>query len=166
MAEVSQYGTFAVAVFSRSQDAGACRCLVGGCGRIFLLGHQHGDDTLAFFEHHAAHPTAAATDGADIVFIETHRFATVAEEHHIVVAIGERCADEVVALVQVDPDGLTPITWADKDASIGQWAITPGIDFGEYRAHEHVRFAYTRPIERLREGVRRIQGFLQRSQRA
>lgn len=50
-----------------------------------------------------------------------------------------------------------------EDAGV---AITPGIDFGEHRAHEHVRFAYTRPIDRLREGVRRIQGFLQRSQRA
>jgi len=50
-----------------------------------------------------------------------------------------------------------------EDAGV---AITPGIDFGEYRAHEHVRFAYTRPIDRLRESVRRIQDFLQRSQRA
>ena len=50
-----------------------------------------------------------------------------------------------------------------EDAGV---AITPGIDFGEYRAHEHVRFAYTRSIDRLRESVRRIQDFLQRSQRA
>jgi aspartate/methionine/tyrosine aminotransferase len=40
-------------------------------------------------------------------------------------------------------------------------AITPGLDFGEHRAHEHVRFAYTRPIERLREGVHRIAAHLQ-----
>ena len=39
-------------------------------------------------------------------------------------------------------------------------AITPGIDFGAHRAHEHVRFAYTRPVARLREGVRRIAEFL------
>ncbi len=39
-------------------------------------------------------------------------------------------------------------------------AITPGIDFGAHRAREHVRFAYTRPVERLREGVRRIAGYL------
>lgn len=39
-------------------------------------------------------------------------------------------------------------------------AITPGIDFGAHRAHEHVRFAYTRPVERLREGVRRIAEYL------
>ncbi len=41
-------------------------------------------------------------------------------------------------------------------------AITPGIDFGSHRAHEHVRFAYTRPVERLREGVRRISAYLGR----
>ena len=39
-------------------------------------------------------------------------------------------------------------------------AITPGIDFGVHRASEHVRFAYTRPVERLREGVRRISEYL------
>lgn len=39
-------------------------------------------------------------------------------------------------------------------------AITPGIDFGSYRAAEHVRFAYTRPIDRLQEGVERIARFI------
>jgi aspartate/methionine/tyrosine aminotransferase len=39
-------------------------------------------------------------------------------------------------------------------------AITPGVDFGTHRAREHVRFAYTRPVERLREGVRRIGEYL------
>jgi len=35
-------------------------------------------------------------------------------------------------------------------------AITPGADFGEHRAREHVRFAYTTDLASLREGVRRI----------
>ena len=35
-------------------------------------------------------------------------------------------------------------------------AITPGVDFGSYRASEHVRFAYTNSIDRLQEGVARI----------
>jgi len=39
-------------------------------------------------------------------------------------------------------------------------AITPGIDFGEYLAAQHVRFAYTTSIENLREGVRRLQAYL------
>lgn len=41
-------------------------------------------------------------------------------------------------------------------------AITPGIDFGEHRAREHVRFAYTRPVAVLEEGVRRIAAYLER----
>jgi aspartate/methionine/tyrosine aminotransferase len=35
-------------------------------------------------------------------------------------------------------------------------AITPGIDFGSHRARSHVRFAYTRSLEGLEEGVARI----------
>ena len=39
-------------------------------------------------------------------------------------------------------------------------AITPGIDFGGYRAERHVRFAYTTSLEQLRNGVERIRQFL------
>jgi len=39
-------------------------------------------------------------------------------------------------------------------------AITPGIDFGDHEANKHVRFAYTTSIENLREGVRRIEEFV------
>ena len=41
-------------------------------------------------------------------------------------------------------------------------AITPGVDFGANAPERHVRFAYTSSIERLREGVARIKGFLDR----
>lgn len=36
-------------------------------------------------------------------------------------------------------------------------AMTPGTDFGDYRARDHIRFAYTQPIERLQEAVHRLQ---------
>lgn len=39
-------------------------------------------------------------------------------------------------------------------------AIAPGVDFGAHEAAAHVRFAYTRPVEALREGVARIAKFL------
>ncbi len=39
-------------------------------------------------------------------------------------------------------------------------AVTPGIDFGEYRANQHVRFAYTTSMEQLQEGVERLRRFL------
>ncbi|WP_026185985.1 pyridoxal phosphate-dependent aminotransferase [Thioalkalivibrio thiocyanodenitrificans] len=35
-------------------------------------------------------------------------------------------------------------------------AITPGLDFGHYRPEAHVRFAYTREIGELQEGVERL----------
>jgi aspartate/methionine/tyrosine aminotransferase len=41
-------------------------------------------------------------------------------------------------------------------------AITPGVDFGEYRAQQHVRFAYTTSMEQLQLGVERIAEFLER----
>jgi len=41
-------------------------------------------------------------------------------------------------------------------------AVTPGLDFGSHRPEEHVRFAYTRSVDELAEGVRRIGGFLGR----
>ncbi len=42
-------------------------------------------------------------------------------------------------------------------------AITPGMDFGVNAPERYVRFAYTTSLERLREGVRRLQQFLARS---
>lgn len=39
-------------------------------------------------------------------------------------------------------------------------AVTPGGDFGEHRAAHHVRFAYTSPLDALREGVDRLRAFL------
>lgn len=39
-------------------------------------------------------------------------------------------------------------------------AATPGRDFGEHRAASHLRFAYTTSLERLAEGVARIERYL------
>jgi aspartate/methionine/tyrosine aminotransferase len=41
-------------------------------------------------------------------------------------------------------------------------AIAPGIDFGEYRAKQHVRFSYPKPIPVLKEGVERLREYLGR----
>lgn len=38
--------------------------------------------------------------------------------------------------------------------------VTPGVDFGTHRAQTHVRFAYTTSLERLHEGVARLQRHL------
>ncbi|MGM0679331.1 MAG: aminotransferase class I/II-fold pyridoxal phosphate-dependent enzyme, partial [Pseudomonadota bacterium] len=39
-------------------------------------------------------------------------------------------------------------------------AITPGNDFGDNQPQQYVRFAYTTSLERLQEGVRRLQQWL------
>ena len=39
-------------------------------------------------------------------------------------------------------------------------ALTPGADFGEYKANTHVRVAYTTSMKRLEEGVKRLRVFL------
>ncbi len=39
-------------------------------------------------------------------------------------------------------------------------AITPGHDFGEYRANQHVRFAYTQPIAVLQHAIARLKNYL------
>ncbi|MEP7205587.1 MAG: pyridoxal phosphate-dependent aminotransferase [Casimicrobiaceae bacterium] len=39
-------------------------------------------------------------------------------------------------------------------------AITPGMDFGSHRAHDHVRFAYTIGRDKLEEGVARLGAYI------
>jgi aspartate/methionine/tyrosine aminotransferase len=41
-------------------------------------------------------------------------------------------------------------------------AVTPGNDFGRHQAERHLRFAYTRDVEQLEDGVRRIGDWLKR----
>ena len=43
-------------------------------------------------------------------------------------------------------------------------AVTPGIDFGEHRAGDFVRFAYTRPVEQLEMAVERIINYINKNQ--
>ena len=39
-------------------------------------------------------------------------------------------------------------------------AITPGYDFGSHRAGQHVRFSYANTLDRIEEGVRRLEKWL------
>ena len=41
-------------------------------------------------------------------------------------------------------------------------ALTPGIDFGEYLANKHCRFAYTQPVEILEQAIDKIADFVKR----
>ncbi len=44
-------------------------------------------------------------------------------------------------------------------------ATTPGIDFGQHQAHRYLRFAYTRELPHLQQGVARLQAYLKPSRR-
>ena len=91
-------GALAVAVFSGGQHALSHR--VVAAIQAFSVGHQHGNHTLAIFQVHAAHATCIAAHGAHIVFVKAHGLACVREQHHVVLAVGQRCANQVVAFVQ------------------------------------------------------------------
>lgn len=54
-------------------------------------------------------------------------------------------------------------SWCQNLLEAEAVAVTPGIDFGEYRAGEHVRFAYTRPIEQLEAAVERIINYINKN---
>ncbi|NOU21683.1 MAG: aminotransferase class I/II-fold pyridoxal phosphate-dependent enzyme, partial [Methyloglobulus sp.] len=42
-------------------------------------------------------------------------------------------------------------------------AVTPGLDFGSYQAHQHLRFAYTTSIERMAVAMQRLERFINRN---
>jgi aspartate/methionine/tyrosine aminotransferase len=39
-------------------------------------------------------------------------------------------------------------------------AVTPGIDFGQFQAHQHLRFAYTTSIGRMAIAMQRLERFI------
>jgi len=54
-------------------------------------------------------------------------------------------------------DSFTFAKRALEEAHIG---ITPGVDFGDNKTHLYVRFSYANTLERLREGMDRLKGWL------
>ncbi|MCF8015348.1 MAG: aminotransferase class I/II-fold pyridoxal phosphate-dependent enzyme, partial [Chromatiaceae bacterium] len=50
--------------------------------------------------------------------------------------------------------------FADQVLEQSGVAITPGRDFGDYRQHEHLRFSYAAPLERLEEAMERLRRWL------
>ena len=50
--------------------------------------------------------------------------------------------------------------WTQDLLELKGVAITPGIDFGEYEANTHVRFAYTRPVAELKLAIIKIKEFI------
>ena len=113
-------------------DAGALAVAVGGgCQHalFFVLGHQHGDDVLPFFQVHAAHAPGLPADGPHIILVKAHRLAAIREQHHVVFAVGQRGADQVVAVVQIDGDDAA-LAW------IAEFIQRRLFDGAQRRGHE------------------------------
>jgi hypothetical protein len=98
---------------------------------LCVSSHQHSDHTLSFFERHAAYAPGIAAHGAYIVLVKAHRLATVGEEHHIVFAVRQRGADQVVALIEIDRDDA-------RLARVAELVERGFLDCAHRGAHEHI----------------------------
>ncbi|MCX8111144.1 MAG: pyridoxal phosphate-dependent aminotransferase [Syntrophorhabdaceae bacterium] len=58
--------------------------------------------------------------------------------------------------------GIDSMEFVDRALEEAKVAITPGYDFGTYRAGEHIRFSYATGLERLQEGCKRLKVWLDR----
>jgi aspartate/methionine/tyrosine aminotransferase len=62
---------------------------------------------------------------------------------------------------EIDKWGLDSMVFVERALEEAKVAITPGYDFGSYRAGSHIRFSYANSLERLREGCNRLEKWLQ-----
>lgn len=58
--------------------------------------------------------------------------------------------------------GMDSMEFVERALTEAKVAITPGYDFGTYRAGEHVRFSYATSMERLHEGIKRLEHWLKK----
>jgi aspartate/methionine/tyrosine aminotransferase len=117
----------------------------------------------------AQHAALAAFTPENIAVLEARRHAFRARRDYLVpalAALGFEIALEPEGAFYVyagcqgfSRDSFTFVHDLLEQAGV---AITPGIDFGEHRAAEHVRFAYTTCIGNMQEGVRRLGAYLER----
>ncbi len=99
------FGAAAVSRVFDDRRALAVAVLGRGQHRLRLVfGHQHRDHALLLVEHHPAHAVRIAAHRPHVVLVEAHRLAARAEQHHVVRAVGQRDADQRIAVVQVDRD--------------------------------------------------------------
>jgi aspartate/methionine/tyrosine aminotransferase len=118
----------------------------------------------------AQHAALAAFSPENVEVLEARRRAFRARRDYLVpelealgfeIAVKPEGAFYVYA--RCDRFGRDSLALADELLERAGVAITPGIDFGEHLAPQHVRFAYTTSIENLREGVRRLRSHLDRA---
>jgi aspartate/methionine/tyrosine aminotransferase len=56
--------------------------------------------------------------------------------------------------------GIDSMRFAERSLEEAHVALTPGYDFGGFRAGTHVRFSYATSFERIEEGCRRLEAWL------
>jgi aspartate/methionine/tyrosine aminotransferase len=116
----------------------------------------------------AQHAALAAFDPDTIEILETRRLAFQRRRDRLLPALRD-----LGFAIPVEPTGafylyarlpegldLDSMTFTRRMLEEAGVALTPGHDFGRHDAARHVRFAYTREIEELDEGVRRIRDWL------
>jgi aspartate/methionine/tyrosine aminotransferase len=116
----------------------------------------------------AQHAALAAFDPETIAILETRRLAFQGRRDRLLPALRD-----LGFVIPVQPSGafylyarlpggleLDSMIFTDRMLEEAGVALTPGHDFGRHDAGRHVRFAYTREIEDLEEGVRRIRDWL------
>ncbi|MAR91479.1 MAG: pyridoxal phosphate-dependent aminotransferase [Pseudomonadota bacterium] len=76
--------------------------------------------------------------------------------------IGVPCVPQGAFYLYCDVSALTDDSFSFCQRLLQQAGVaaTPGIDFGEYRAREHIRIAYTADESRLQQALERIAGFI------
>jgi aspartate/methionine/tyrosine aminotransferase len=112
----------------------------------------------------------AAFDPATIEILETRRLAFQRRRDRLLPALRDLGFGIPVQpsgafyLYARLPEGLEvdSMTFTSRMLEEAGVALTPGHDFGRHDAGRHVRFAYTREVEDLDEGVRRIRDWLAR----
>ena len=60
----------------------------------------------------------------------------------------------------IEPWGIDSRVFADRALQEAKVALTPGYDFGTFRAGSHIRFSYATGIERLKLGCEWLEGWL------
>src|SRR5258708_2968824 len=77
----------------------------GGEDRLpLILGDEHRDHALPAIELHAAHAVRVAAHRTHVGLLEANRLAARGEQHDVVLAVGERDADQEIGIVQVHRD--------------------------------------------------------------
>src|ERR1700694_2833362 len=114
--------SFAVTIFGRRQHR-----------LLLVFGDEHANDRLAAIEAHPAHAVRIAAHRPHVGFLETHRLSAGAEQHHIVLAVGERGADQEITVVEIDGDDAR----RTRPREFRQWRLFHGA-LGSRHEHETV----------------------------